>query len=308
LVVTAVVGLIFLNVGLGVWLQSGAEHIAPYAVLNPGLIPYEVPSRDALLQGHLWTLLTFPFVERDLIWALLGLVGLGIVGPLAEADLSPLQFLVLALGSALVGACFWLPLHWQAADPANPGSIGDLSLLCGPSLMVFGLLAYWCNVTPDEPVPVRLLFIVPAEIRPRVFFWLLLAVMTGAFLNFELPALFGANAYSDTYLSAYLGAMMAGAVVGRFRAHQVWEPGSMPPEEILPRRWLQKAMPVGVVHTTEAAAAAAAPRAGRTPLANPREWREEVDRILDKINVEGFGSLSPDERDILAKAKEKLGK
>ena len=36
--------------------------------------------------------------------------------------------------------------------------------------------------------------------------------------------------------------------------------------------------------------------------------REEVDRILDKINSSGFGSLTDEEKDTLNRAKELLGK
>ena len=41
---------------------------------------------------------------------------------------------------------------------------------------------------------------------------------------------------------------------------------------------------------------------------NRKELQKEVDRILDKINKEGFGALSEEERSTLDKAKELLNR
>ena len=46
----------------------------------------------------------------------------------------------------------------------------------------------------------------------------------------------------------------------------------------------------------------------RINFTNRRELQEEVDRILDKINKQGFGSLTEEERNTLDRAKELLNK
>ena len=48
------------------------------------------------------------------------------------------------------------------------------------------------------------------------------------------------------------------------------------------------------------------PAASITP--NRRDLKVEVDRILDKINSEGFGALTPDEKRLLDSAKDLLSR
>ncbi len=50
------------------------------------------------------------------------------------------------------------------------------------------------------------------------------------------------------------------------------------------------------------------PQAFTVNISEKELLRKEVDRILDKINQEGFGSLSPQEKQVLDKAKEFLKK
>jgi hypothetical protein len=44
------------------------------------------------------------------------------------------------------------------------------------------------------------------------------------------------------------------------------------------------------------------------PTASNQDLQKEVDRILDKINASGFGSLNPDEKATLDRAKDTLSK
>jgi hypothetical protein len=53
---------------------------------------------------------------------------------------------------------------------------------------------------------------------------------------------------------------------------------------------------------------AARPPAYRVDPSNRDGLRAEVDRILDKINSEGFSALTPDERQILDEAKDLLSR
>jgi hypothetical protein len=46
----------------------------------------------------------------------------------------------------------------------------------------------------------------------------------------------------------------------------------------------------------------------RVNLGSPADLRAEVDRILDKINSEGFGALTSDEKRVLDEARDLLSK
>jgi rhomboid family protein len=65
-------------------------------------------------------------------------------------------------------------------------------------------------------------------------------------------------------------------------------------------------LPVGARRS--ATAAAAGGQGVKISPASRREWREEVDRILDKINRQGFDALDAEERRTLDRARTLLKK
>jgi hypothetical protein len=52
----------------------------------------------------------------------------------------------------------------------------------------------------------------------------------------------------------------------------------------------------------------AAPAAYQVNLGSREDLRAEVDRILDKINSQGFGALTADEKRLLDEAKDLLSR
>ena len=275
------------------------------------VLEYLVAGPYALAHGRVWTVLTYALVETNWFWGPLNILFLWIIGRMVEADGSRRQFLTLCAGCAALGAVAWLPLHWPYAgglaqlNAEHPGAM----LLPGCSVLVLGLLTYWCFTAPDVPLELRLFFVIPVTVRPRVFFWVLLTLQAGAFLAFELPSVLGYSEAGGNY-SAYLGAMLAGWLRAwwpqRAAARRPW--GAVPVEETAPQRWLQKAMQVGSWSGVGRSSGGGVMQVDKPAFANRREARQEVDRILDKINVEGFGALSAEERQVLDKAKDWLGK
>jgi membrane associated rhomboid family serine protease len=262
-----------------------------------GVLAYEVPSRAAIAHGHLWTLFTYVLAgagTTTLYQWMLGVVGvvfLFAVARLTEAELPHWNFLGLCAVCALGGSAVWLPLHW--ADGAR--------LVSGCTVLVLGLLSFWCFTVSDDAVPLRLFGLAP--VRPPVFFWLALALETGAFLSFELPQVLGHPGVFRGYFddSAHLGAMLAGWAFARYVRRHSPEASFTFPAEVAPSR--AAAVSVGARRSSAAAAAPA-----QTTFASDRELRMEVDRILDKINDGGMGALSPQERQTLDQAKRFLRK
>jgi hypothetical protein len=96
--------------------------------------------------------------------------------------------------------------------------------------------------------------------------------------------------------SAHLGGMLAGWVYFRYLHEARWRFRAGKPDLELPR-WMKRAPK------------AAGPSAGHTGSVGTREGlRAEVDRILDKINSQGFGSLTPAEKRVLDEAKDLLSR
>jgi len=285
-----------------VWMVLTLFVINSWVVWNKwtGVLAYEVPSRDALAQGHWWTLLTYALtgagtsLPTQWIAGPLSIFFLLVLAQLAEAEMARRDFGWLCVWCALGGAACWLPLHWGSGE----------QLLSGCMVLVPGLLAFWCFAMPDEPLPLRLVF--TFEVRPPAIFWLVLALETGAFLSFELPQALGhAGVFRSANFdnSAHLGAMIAGwafACVWR-RSLEISE---LPPTEKVARP--ASVLPVGVRRAV-AAEAAKGGSARQAPVSR-RELREEVDRILDKINRQGFDALNELERQTLDRARSALKK
>ncbi len=264
------------------------------------LLAFEVPSRGALADGHYWTLLTYVLTGagtgQPLQWfsGPLSIAFLYVIAPLAEAEMARRDFIWLCVVSALGGAACWLPFHWSTGEP----------LLQGCMVLVPGLLAFWCFAMPDEPLPLRLFFSV--EIRPQAFFWLVMALETGAFLSFELPQALGHPGRFNSNFddSAHLGAMLAGWFFARAWRQRLALGELPPPAENPPLP--ENALPVGAKRAVEAQAVGDS--ATKQLPATRRELREEVDRILDKINRQGFTALSTQEKQTLDKARNLLKK
>ncbi len=268
------------------------------------LLSFQVPYVDGLNDGRWWTPLTYGLVETNWLFGPLGIFFLGVFGSMVEAEVARRQFVLLCLCSALAGAALWLPLHWHSGE----------MLASGCTTLVAGLLAFWCFTVTEEPPPLRRYLPVPLVARPQIIFWIVLALEFAAFLSLELPAaLQTENPPPGHYFnSAHLGAMFAGWVFAMVQRRALsarhWLDD---PAESTPRRWLQKAMKVGAGNDTRGAGTPAAPAEAPVPgaqFSNRRELRDELDRILDKINAGGLGALTPVERQTLDRAKELLKK
>ena len=64
----------------------------------------------------------------------------------------------------------------------------------------------------------------------------------------------------------------------------------------------------GSSSAAHAAAKSAAPAAYQVNVGSPGDLRAEVDRILDKINSQGFGALTAEEKRMLDEAKDLLSR
>jgi hypothetical protein len=91
--------------------------------------------------------------------------------------------------------------------------------------------------------------------------------------------------------------MAAGWIYYRFVHASDWSFAVGRPQIELPR-WMK--------HRTDEKAAE--PRNYSVNIGNRGHLRAEVDRILDKINSDGFGSLSADEKRILDEARDLLSR
>ncbi|MGF1449394.1 MAG: rhomboid family intramembrane serine protease [Opitutales bacterium] len=263
------------------------------------LNPYLALSIDNLRTGFIWTLATYSLLHADILHLIFNLITVFFIGRILEPSLGRTRLLQLYGGGVLVGAAFWLILkaiHYQSASDFLASRVA-LTSLVGASAGVFAILAYFCIVRANESITLLLFFVLPVKMKPKWLGWGLLAytLFSLAFYEARLDPRGGSIAHS-----AHLGGMAMGLAMVLWQrrgepAPAFNRPGRAPLIE--KPRWLQRKRtrrappPKQVVNITDRA-----------------ELRSEVDRILDKINTQGFGSLSDEEKRVLDRARDVLNR
>ena len=256
-------------------LQLVLQRAFPYNLL-------ELRSDEFLFKP--WTFVTYGFLHDTRqsfpFHLLFNLLGIYFIGKALEHYLHPRQLGTLFFGCVLSGAIVWLATNWGQNGPT----------LIGASAGVLGLLTYFCMNRPNEPVTFLLFFIIPVTLKPKWLAWGVFAVEIYLFLGSELK---GAGSVAH---SAHLGGMLGAVLFYRFGMGM-----ALPMPAFLRQRKAFRPTPHGP-----------AQKPARNPFQSSVQGRDkddlqrEVDRILDKINEQGFGALTPEEKRILDEAKDVL--
>lgn len=238
-------------------------------------------SLEALASGRVWTLVTYQFVHANLWHLLANGVGLFFLGRMLLQLTAPPHVLRVYLLGGLVGAVF--QLGWNAI-------FGD-AIIVGASGSVLAIALAAATIIPHQRIQLLLFFVIPVNLSMRQVAWALV-IINALTLAFS----FGVPKEEGIAVMAHFGGMLLGWAYVRFGWHQ--RNGSM--------RFLRRK------------AGSRSPRSSRparreTPTKNQPAKKEpfvtqDIDAILDKINAEGFQSLTPEERTILERGSQDLSK
>ena len=232
--------------------------------------------------GHAWTLFTYTLLNDGILALLFNGLGIFLLGRELVALLGARRFTAVYVGAAIVGG-----LAWTAVHLLNGGTA-----LIGSTSCVMGLFILFACFYPDREIIFLLFFVLPVTVRPKYLAWILAGIDLIGFLFSELP---GGRFDTGIAHSSHLGGMLVGWVYFRFfHANNGWDRAA----SIGLPAWLRRREKAG------GAAPAGSPGRGKAPA----NLRAEVDRILDKINSEGFGSLTTDEKRLLDEAKDLLSR
>jgi membrane associated rhomboid family serine protease len=247
-------------------------------------------SVNQLKHGEVWTLISYNFIPDisgrtgGILNLIVNLLVLHFCGRAVIERTSPRFFLISYFALILAGALAWsagyvLKIDWHLFDPSIAGA---------------GVFALFCCFFANEPMTFLLFFLVPVTLKPKHFAWIWAGFDLFGFIGYEMTG--HQSPFENGHL-ARLAAMTAAVALYFIYEHELKDGLALAshPAVELPR-WLRKT-----------------PRADRPPayrvdLSNRDGLRAEVDRILDKINSEGFGALTPDERQILDEAKDLLSR
>ena len=236
--------------------------------------------------GRVWTVVTYSLLHStgNLLHIVGNLLGLFFIGRILEPMLGSRRFLWLFGAAAASGAALWLATHWQMG--------GGVAM--GASAGVAGLFVVYACFYPNQPITFLLFFILPVTLKPKYVAIAFLAIELIGFAFYEVMR--AASPFGTGIAhSAHLGGMLAGWIYFRYLHDANWQLSGSNDDVELPR-WMKKKAKV------------VAPTVATLDLTKREDLRAEVDRILDKINSHGFGSLTPDEKRLLDDARDVLSR
>jgi hypothetical protein len=188
------------------------------------------------------------------------------------------------LSALAVGGACWTAAHWGRPD-----------LLLGASAGVSALVILYACFFPNREITTLLFFIIPVRFKPKHLAYFLVAWDLCGFVFYEIM---GAVSPFGAAHSAHLGGMATAWVYFRYVHNMNWSFASGHADIEIPR-WMKQRGPAKAVREAPAYS---------VNIGDRGHLRAEVDRILDKINSEGFGSLSADEKRVLDEARDLIGR
>lgn len=253
-------------------------------------------SPQGVFSAKIWTLVTYSLMHSmtSFLHVVFNLLWIYLLGKELLPLLGSRRFLWLYAGGVILGGLLWLGVNWNGHG-----------MLVGASAGICALLMVFAAINPNRSITLLLFFIVPVTIKPKWMVIFLAGFDLLGFLFYEIP---GGSGIGNIGHSAHLGGFAAGWFFFRY-VHTRGSNGSLggAPSIELPG-WLKRnkkraAKPTAYHVNVGGTKSAPTPAAGRHV-----DLKAEVDRILDKINVSGFGALTNEEKRILDRAKDTLNK
>lgn len=242
-------------------------------------------SSSNVAEGKIWTLITYAFLhDPGNIFHIVGnMFVVFFIGRIILPVLGPRRFGQLYFGAALIAGIFWLTVAIFVGG----------GVVIGASGAAMGLLVFFACLHPNKPITLLLFFVIPVTLKPKYIVYGLLAFDLFGFLFSELPG----TALTHTAHSAHLGGMLAGYLFFRYLHARPTSPRRKGGASVEVPAWFKKKSR----QKNE-------PQRFSINITNRQKLKKEVDRILDKINSEGFGALSEEEKQILDRAKDLLNR
>ena len=222
-----------------------------------------------LTNGYVWTFFSYSLLHEGIIHLLWNLLLIHFVSRKVEQYTSKSEFIILLAASVTSGSMFWILFNY------------NVGTLIGSSAFAMGSLTHFCLKRPNEPMTFLLFFILPVTIKPK---YLLLIFVSLEFYFFIFNELAGNSQIAH---SAHLGGAFAGLLLSSKNFASINIPKFSFKFSKSPKR-ANKEKKATYNYTLNKTST---------------NYESEIDKILDKINEKGFGSLNQEEKELLEKAK-----
>jgi membrane associated rhomboid family serine protease len=245
----------------------------------------------AFQDGWIWTLFTHSFLHSPgfIFHVVVNCLVLYFLGRELIPMLGSRRFFGVYFVATVIGGLAWVAAHWRFGTGEHVGTTAAIDAL----LIIFACFS------PNRPMNFLLFFVFPVTIKPKHIAGFLAAFDVFLLLAYEIP---GTKLPFDLEVSssAHLGGMLTGFLYFRFVHDAPWFNPEDRPEAAVPG-WIRRAH--------KSAATPVDVEVEITPPSSSRaDFRAEVDRILDKINSDGFGALTAAEKRVLDEAKDLLSR
>ena len=254
------------------------QNVFVYALKSNLIEQYFALSTYAISRGYFWTLITYSFLHANFLHILINMLVFYFMGTQVESIIGPKRLLGLYFVSAFTGGLLWLLFHLN-----TPG------LVVGASAATIGTLICFCALIPNQPITFLLFFVLPITMKPK---WLAAIIVGFELFGLLFREIQGTSA-SDIAYSAHLGGALGSYLFYLLAIQRGFSLNSLIP-------WSTK------IERPNHRKKKTFKGRFKVNLSEPTNVKEEVDRILDKINKQGFASLSQNEKDFLEKAKDLL--
>jgi len=133
------------------------------------LFQYLALSREGIAHGYLWQFLTYQFMHGGWIHLLFNSWVIYVFGTALEQLLGGPRYLALMFASGIMGGVFQIftALVWPALFDGS---------VVGASACVFGAVAAFAMIYPDEELKVLVLLVIPLRLRARTLLMLSIVI------------------------------------------------------------------------------------------------------------------------------------
>lgn len=171
---------------------------------------YLALSLSGLEHGYVWQLLTFQFLHGSLLHIFLNCWALFVFGRPVEWAIGKSRFLVLYFSSGVFGGLLQMVAMWLWPIYFGAPTLATL----GASAGVFGVVAAFAMLFPNERLLMLLFFVLPVNMRAKSLLWLVIIVsaLGMSFPHSRLTLLLGGNVAH----AAHFGGILTGLAFTRF--------------------------------------------------------------------------------------------
>ena len=252
-------------------------------------------SIENIASFKIWTAASYAFLHGGpfhLLFNMAFIFFLGRVIQQQHGEKAALQILTLGI---LGGGALFLIIN---------GLLGrEVLQVVGASAGAMAIFCVACLLHYERQVELLLFFVLPVRVKVKWVFWALLGFDAFMLLVQEIP---GNGRGVSMAHSAHIGGALAGIL---FFKYALAGNAPNPLSNLFDGLKSKKPQPkVEVIKTSRESRFNYRPKQQTVNLTNRNDVQKEVDRILDKINTQGFGSLNESEKATLERARDLLSK